>query len=255
MTEPRTKVASRGDHRSRLYERYVTQHLHADVESLRQTLKAPQPYFEQVIRTHLPKNPAAAIVDLGCGYGLLLQLLRNKGYRNLTGIETSAEQVTVAQQLGVTSVRQGDILETLSTATPESFDAVIAFDVIEHFTKDEVLDIFQGAHLCLKTGGVFLLHVPNGEAIFPGRIFFGDFTHQTAFTVRSLQQVAAYAGFSEIRCYEDKPVVHGPLSATRRILWWLVRSVYRLLNLIETGDPGRELILSQNLLAVCRKTK
>jgi len=256
MSEPTvTKPKGQSDHRSRLYERYVTQHLHSDVENLRQSLTAPQPYLERLIREHLPEDRDAKIVDLGCGYGLLLHVLRSKGYRNLAGIETSAEQVAAAQQLGVTCVRQGDLVETLSNAAPGSFDVIFAFDVIEHFTKDEVLNIFQHVQRSLKTNGTFVLHVPNGEAIFPGRIFFGDFTHQVAFTVRSMQQIAAYAGFDEVRCYEDKPVVHGPISAVRGFLWWAARTGYRFLNMVETGDTGRELILTQNLLAVLQKTK
>lgn len=153
------------------------------------------------------------------------------------------------------SVRQGDLVDFLRAAKEQTFDVIVAFDVLEHFTKDEILDVLETIFRALKPGGLLLLHVPNGEAIFSGKIFFGDFTHQTAFTAKSMHQVAAYCGFQSINCYEDKPVVHGPVSTMRAIAWAVVRTGYRLLNAIETGDPGSSLILSQNLLAVCRKAR
>ncbi len=242
----------RADHRARLYERYVTLQLHADVASLRAQLAAPQPYLEKIIREHFPQDRGAQIIDLGCGYGLLLHVLRKSGFLNLRGIETSAEQVETAHALGLDCVQRGDIRAELQ-GRESVYDVITALDVLEHFTKDEVLDLLQAIQRALKPGGKLVLHVPNGEAIFAGKIFFGDFTHQTAFTARSIAQVAGYAGFRQVRCFEDRPVVHGPVSAVRAALWWVVRTHYRLVNMIETGDTGGELVLSQNLLAVCTK--
>jgi SAM-dependent methyltransferase len=243
------------DHRSRLYERYVTLQLRTDVAGLRRSLGRPQPALERIIRRFFPEDRDTAVLDAGCGYGALLHTLRAAGYRNLTGVETSAEQVMTAHELGLGCVRKGDLVEMLRAAPEKSYGVIVAFDVLEHFTKDEILDVLQLMHRALQSGGTLLLHVPNGEAIFPGRIFFGDFTHQTAFTARSLHQVAAYCGFESIRCYEDKPVIHGPFSLVRAFLWAIVRTWYRLLNAVETGDLGSALILSQNLVAVCRKAQ
>lgn len=247
------KTHDQSDYRSRLYERYVTLQVGADPAALRARLASAQPYLEKIVANHFPADRNVKILDVGCGYGLLLHVLRRLGYRNLAGIETSAEQVESARALGLDCVRRGDLLEVLRSGAESACDVIVAFDVLEHFTKDEVLDVLGLIFDSLKPGGTLLLHVPNGEAIFAGKVFFGDFTHQTAFTAKSLHQIAAYCGFTEIACYEDKPVMHGPVSLVRAILWWIVRTRYRLYNAIETGDPGGRLILSQNLLAVCRK--
>jgi hypothetical protein len=98
------------------------------------------------------------------------------------------------------------------------------------------------------------LHAPNGEAIFSGKVFFGDFTHQVAFTRKSISQVASCCGFASVETYEDAPIPHGFTSLVRAVLWKFVRTCFRFANAVETGESGADLILSQNLLAICRKS-
>ena len=253
MTLPLERRESSGDYRDRLYQRYVSQQMATDVARLRATLDAGQPYYRQLVERHMPADRNAAILDIGCGYGPLLYELKRAGYTKASGVDTSPEQVRVAHELGLDSVREGDVAGTLAATPDASLDAVAAIDVIEHFTKDEVLTLLDHVYRVLKPGGVFLVHVPNGEAIFAGKIFFGDFTHQVAFTRKSIAQVARACGFSSVQCYEDKPIAHGLASAVRAFLWWAIRTKYRFINAAETGEGGSELILSQNLLAVCRK--
>jgi 2-polyprenyl-3-methyl-5-hydroxy-6-metoxy-1,4-benzoquinol methylase len=239
-------------HRSRLYERYVSLQVGSEMATLQRQLDAPQPYLARLIAAYFPADKSARILDAGCGSGLLLHVLRTAGYTNATGVETSSEQLEMAHALGIENVQRGDLVEVLGRSE-SAYDVIVAFDVLEHFTKDEVLDLIVSMYRALRPGGRLILHVPNGEAIFAGKIFFGDFTHQVAFTARSIAQIAGYAGFKKVRCCEDKPVIHGLVSGVRRALWCLVRTSYRIVNLIETGDTGKNLILTQNLLAVMDK--
>ena len=48
-------------------------------------------------------------------------------------------------------------------------------------------------------------------------------------------------------------MVHGVKSATRWILWRIMRGILRLALAAETGESGREAIFSQCLLAVAVK--
>jgi 2-polyprenyl-3-methyl-5-hydroxy-6-metoxy-1,4-benzoquinol methylase len=241
------------DYRTRLYERYVTIQLKTDSAQLRALLNAGSPYQEKLVRKFFPADRSISILDIGCGYGSLLHTLKKLGYTNISGLDGSREQVEVAHQLGVDCVRCCDLTEELVETNDSAWDVITAMDVLEHFSKDEILVLLDNIHRVLKPGGSLILHLPNGEAIFSGKIYFGDFTHQMAFTQKSISQVAMCAGFANVRCYEDAPIVHGIASSLRAMLWQVVRNWYRLINAIETGDSGRELILSQNLLAICRK--
>ena len=170
------------------------------------------------------------------------------------GVETSQDQVEFARRLGVPSVVEGDLVPFLRNSATEVFDVVVAFDVIEHFCKNEVLDIMDQAYRVLRPGGRLIVHAPNAEGIFGSRIFWSDFTHEMAFTREGLRQLTRACGFSSVEFSEDLPVVHGFKSLIRRVLWAGLRSIFRLAYMAETGDSRAGLILTQNLLAVVRKS-
>lgn len=242
------------DYRDRLYQSYLSSQLGLTLEDARRALKAPQPYLDNIAKLHISPDKKIRILDIGCGIGTFINNLKSKGYTNLLGVETSSQQVSVAHQVGLDCIHQGNLVSFLSDLGTESHDVVIAFDVLEHFTKDELVALLDDIHRILKPKGMLIAHVPNGEAIFSGKVFFGDLTHQTAFTRRSISQLAATCGFGQTECYEDGPVIHGPMSAVRALLWKCWRSIYWAMNAAETGDYKSGLILSQNLLAVCRKS-
>ncbi|MNC85900.1 hypothetical protein D3C83_15190 [compost metagenome] len=124
-------------------------------------------------------------------------------------------------------------------------------DVLEHVTPAELLATLDGALRILRPGGCCLAHLPNAEGLFGMRIRYGDFTHEQAFTARSSTQVFRAAGFAAVQCFEDRPVVHGPVSLARRALWTLGMLPYRLLLAAETGET--QFILSQTLLVKATK--
>jgi predicted TPR repeat methyltransferase len=90
-------------------------------------------------------------LDLGCGAGHLLQALRDAGYGDLRGVDISPEAVAIARSKGF-DVTQADLRDYLCGAT-EAFDLITAFDVIEHFGKDEVLEVLCLVRERLEPGG------------------------------------------------------------------------------------------------------
>ncbi len=142
-------------------------------------------------------------------------------------------------------------METLRTLPSASQDVIIAFDVIEHFTKEELLPFVDEVHRVLRSGGRWIIHTPNGESPFVGRVRYGDLTHEMAFTRISISQLLKSSGSSEIVCQEDTPVPHGLKSAVRWILWKIIRSGLRFYVAAETGE--RDSIFSQNFLTVAVK--
>lgn len=241
------------DFKTRLYNLYLTTQSNFDINQVRQDLKHRAPYLKSIIRYWIPSNRDIAVLDLACGYGALLYFLSEEGYKNLNGVDISKEQITIAKQLGLKFVSAEDILNVLKKTKNESLDVVIAFDVLEHLSKQEILLVVDEVHRVLKSKGTFIVHVPNGEAIFSGAVFWGDLSHETSFTRRSITQLMMLAGFKTVSFHEDIPVVHGIKSALRSFIWQLVRYIFRFIYMAETGDIGKELILTQNLLSVARK--
>jgi cyclopropane fatty-acyl-phospholipid synthase-like methyltransferase len=151
------------------------------------------------VREHFPIDRDAAVLDVGGGHGALIHFAREAGYRNLRSVDRSPEQVAAAQRLGIEGVEEGDLGQVLRAQADASLDVVVAFDVIEHFTRDKLLPFVDQVHRVLKPGGRWIIHVPNGASPFFGAIRYGDLTHELAFTRTSLSQLllssasAAYA--------------------------------------------------------------
>ena len=93
--------------------------------------------------------------------------------------------------------------------------AVTATDVLEHLTKHEVLDTFDRVASALIPGGLFVARVPNADSPFGGHIRYGDFTHESSYTARSVRQLAAAAGLRSVAVLPCPPVAHGLVSSAR----------------------------------------
>lgn len=240
-------------YRRRIYDHYVDAWLGAAAPGSLTDLSTRAPALRQLIARHFPADDNISVLDLGCGHGALLHFAREAGYCRLRGIDVSPQQVEVARHIGVEGVEQGDLMSTLQSLTPESQDMIVAFDVIEHFTKDELVVFVDAVHRVLKRGGRWLIHAPNAESPFGMAIRYGDFTHEQAFTRTSIEQLLRASGFSSVKCYESAPVVHGLKSFVRVLLWKLIRAGLRAWQAVETGDTGRDAIYTRNMLAVAVK--
>ena len=241
------------DYKEQFYSKYSSTQANVDIKTIYENLEQRKPYFEKIIKNYFPKKKDLKILDLGCGYGAFVYFLENEGYLNVEGIDTSVEQVKLANELGLKNVYNGDLLEKLKSLSDNSYDFIISFDVLEHFNKNEVVKIVKEVYRILKSDGKYIVHVPNGEAIFSGVVLWGDFTHELAFTRKSIEQIAKVTGFKNFNFYEDEPIIHGFKSIIRYILWKIFRFFFHVLYVVETGNLKDKIILSQNILAIMQK--
>jgi SAM-dependent methyltransferase len=241
------------DYKARLYRHYLTDQVRPKASKLRSVLDVRGPYLNRMIAGWIPTSREVRILDLGCGYGAIMYFLQSAGYPNLTGIDTSPEQIAAARELGFTDVHQGDIHPFLKRSPACSYDIAIAFDILEHLTKSELLELGDEIHRVLTPGGRLIMHAPNAEAVFSGTVRYGDLTHELAFTRNSIAQFAGACSFTVLAVQEDTPAIHGAMSLIRSILWHTISFPFRLLAAAETGGGLLHKPLSQNLLAVLEK--
>lgn len=230
--------------RDRLYQAYASQHSGCG------GAEASTLVYRRDIRPVMPSPEKGPVVDIGCGQGDLVRLLLADGY-DADGIDVSPEQVAIAHASGLDRVLQGDYREVLKARTGE-LAAVTATDVLEHMTRDEVLETFDYIAASLAPGGTFVARVPNAVSPFGGNIRYGDFTHETWFTARSVRQLAAASGFESVAVLPCAPVAHGVVSLARVALWKLVSGPCKLALAAETGIL-RGHIVTQNLTFCARR--
>ncbi|NIO21039.1 MAG: methyltransferase domain-containing protein [Candidatus Aenigmarchaeota archaeon] len=234
------------NYRDLLYRKYVSTHTRNLYGNLRlDDIVRQFSDWDWYFRKFLPRQNDAQILDIGCGFGGFVYFLQQNGYLNAQGIDVSEEQIALGKQMGIGNIDQGDIFEFLSDKE-EVFDIIFARDVIEHFSRDEVIELLLSVYKSLKFSGTFVIQTPNGESPFSGKIIYGDFTHQTTFTRASLNQVLSLAGFKKTRYYPTGPVPKGLKSVVRLSLWKIIESLLKLLMAIETGSFSG--IFTQNVI-------
>jgi SAM-dependent methyltransferase len=164
-------------------------------------------------------------------------------------VDISAEQIALARRRGV-EAEQHDALVYLADR-PERFETIIAVDVLEHFTRDELGHLAERVFQALKPGGRLLVQTANGAGLFPGQVIYGDLTHQTIFTPESLGQLLRSAGFARLDFFETGPVpvrLRGKLDVA---LWAAAKVIASTVRHVETGK--RQAIWTENF--ICRAFK
>jgi len=239
------------NYKEEIYQAYVSNHTSDlyganSIEKIKSHFSSWQFYYGK----YLPAELNATILDLGCGDGGFVYWLLSKGFNQTSGIDISEEQIRTGHELGIEQIRCANLAETLQNVE-HKYDMIVARDVIEHFIKKDIYEMLQVIHRALKPGGRLLIQVPNGEGIFYANIFYGDFTHETAFTQRSLNQVFRNTGYNQITVKSVGPAPVGLVSSIRYLLWGGISFLWRLAKLIETGNP--KLITTQNIVACAQK--
>lgn len=106
-------------------------------------------------------GPGARVLDAGCGWGVTLETLERNGYQ-ATGLDGCRAVLEALDRPGRLLV-QADLGQPLATIK-ETFDAVLALDVIEHVDEDRVA-VANLAGLT-QIGGVAILSVPALPSLY-----------------------------------------------------------------------------------------
>lgn len=110
-------------------------------------------FFELLERIRKPG--ASRTLDVGCGTGVTLANLRDGGI-DAVGCDYSAQGLSFCQRRGLDQLVRADA--TRLPLAGDSFDLVLALDVVEHL-DDDAGCVREMARVC-RPGGHVLVHVP-----------------------------------------------------------------------------------------------
>ena len=132
------------------------------------------------------------VLEIGFGNGSFLAWARRQNAQ-VTGTEIIDTLIEQARTKGYDA--QSASLPTL-LASGRQFDLIVAFDVFEHWHKDELIANLGQLHALLAGDGLLLARFPNGHSPF-GRVHqHGDLTHMTTLSSSSVTQLAQMTGFT-----------------------------------------------------------
>lgn len=211
-------------------------------------------YVKHRYLSYLPKDKTTPILDVGCGHGRFVKLLREEGYTAVHGIDMSQDQIAYGKEkLGLHScIEQIDAMLFLSKIEPNTYGAILILDVLEHLDMQTSIDMLCLCYRALRKEGVILIQTPNGLAPLAPQMF-DDITHQRCYTSHSINQTLRLAGFQYFSVYPQPPLVHGIKSFVRRLLWdGILNPLICCYMLIASGALMGG-VYTPNLLAVAKK--
>jgi SAM-dependent methyltransferase len=172
-------------------------------EVILQRLESYLPYFEK----------AADVLDVGCGRGEFLELLKARGV-GARGLDLNHEMVEVCRARGL-DVAEADVVSYLEGLPDASLGGLFAAQVVEHLQPEYLLRFLELAHHKLRPGAPIVLETLNPAcwvAFFDS--FIRDITHVWPLHPDTLRYLVLASGFTTARLEYRSPVpAHDKLQA------------------------------------------
>ena len=157
------------------------------------------------VAAYLPQFEGASdVLDVGCGRGEFLGLLRERGV-SATGVDINQDMVELCRARGL-EVVQGDALTHLEQLDDGALGGLFAAQVVEHLEPSRLLAFIDAAHRKLRPGAPLALetiNVASWSAFF--RSYVRDITHVRPVHPETLQFLVSTAGFRNAQIVYRSP--------------------------------------------------
>ena len=178
-------------------------HFRGDKATVHQRQTEYLPFISDVVSNQFP------VLDLGCGRGEWLQILKDNQIAS-RGIDSNTACIAECTENGL-SASLGELLDTLTQLPDASCGAITMFQVLEHLPFDVVVNVLREARRVLIPGGVFIGEVPNSETLRVGAsTFWIDPTHQRPLFPAVLAFLASSLGFAGVTGKYSSPLASIP---------------------------------------------
>lgn len=209
-------------YRKRFYEKQYEWHGYQGEDDIRSRHALRSKYYAWYTRGWLPESRVTPVLDIGCGSGQFLYYLRECGYTDAIGLDLDPAQVAAARALGL-GAECGDVKEFLKN-DGKQYGLVAMLDIIEHFTREELLPLLDLVAERLAPGGKLIASVPNAESPDANRAIYADITHEIAFTTVSVRELLFCHGLRATAFRDPWPAPVSRLNRAYRALTSVTRA-------------------------------
>jgi O-antigen chain-terminating methyltransferase len=184
------------------------EHFRGNRDEVKQRLRAYLP----VVREHLGHNGNNAILDIACGRGEWLELLKEENFP-ASGVDVNGVLIAQCRERGLDAV-QADLHEHLRKLANDSLGAVSAFHIVEHIPIEELVDFLDQALRVLRPGGLLLVETPNPTNVLVGSCnFYFDPTHRNPIPSPVLRFLIESRGFVVVSTFGLNPSDEKPIAS------------------------------------------
>jgi SAM-dependent methyltransferase len=139
---------------------------------------------------------AAPVLDVGCGRGEFLVLLREAGIE-ARGIDLDADMVAYARGEGL-DVEHADAVEYLQGLEDGSLGGIFAAQLVEHVPAPTLVRLLELAAAKLRSGGLLVAETINPLSPLALRNYYADLTHAQPLVPETLELLARQSGFGSV---------------------------------------------------------
>ncbi len=151
------------------------------------------------------------VLDIGCGRGEFLELLREAGVQ-ARGVDLDLDMVLHCRERGLEVARK-DAFAYLAGLPDGSLGGVFAAQVIEHLESSQIIRLVKLCHQKLRPGGVLILETPNPACLMVfAESFYQDLSHIRPIHPAAMKFLVEATGFQDVQVKFSSPV-----EASRRI--------------------------------------
>jgi len=138
------------------------------------------------------------IIDIGCGRGEWLELLRESGYV-AKGIDINRVTLEQCRARGL-DVIESDVIAYLQSLPDASLGAITGFHIIEHLPFEVLVKLLNETERVLEAGGLVVFETPNPENIVVGSCnFYSDPTHKNPIFPPTIKFLVEQHNFVDVR--------------------------------------------------------
>jgi O-antigen chain-terminating methyltransferase len=143
-----------------------------------------------------PAQPGV-VVDIGCGRGEMLELLKDVGHEVL-GIDSDSGMVLTCQRKGLPA-EQADALAWLSNVRAGTLKGIFCAQVIEHLPTRDVQRFVTLAAQALRPGGTLIVETIDPRSSHAmGHHFWADLSHVKPVHPATLAYLCELEGFADV---------------------------------------------------------
>lgn len=199
-------------------------------------------------RAGLASGDRLDVLEIGFGNGAFLAYAKARGW-NVTGLEVNEPLVETAKRNGFSA-----FCGNLAGFADNSFDLVVAFDVLEHVPQAEMAGLLAEVERVLRGGGLFIARFPNGDSPFGLVHQNGDVTHVTAIGSVKAEYFALNAGAQIVHLgSEAMPILAGhPVHTVHRLVAMPIRHFLNFVFRLLYFPRSRVSFFSPNLTMILR---
>lgn len=149
-------------------------------------------------------TPDAPILDVGCGRGEWLELLRESGY-TARGLDINRVMIEQCQARGL-EVIAGDVIDYLASLPDNSLGAVTGFHIIEHLPFKMLMRLFSETVRVIKPQGLVIFETPNPDNVLVGsNTFYLDPTHINPLPSATIKFISENFGLDNVQVIRLHP--------------------------------------------------